>query len=140
MLHLIKLAVGISDLDHLREVQARRAAERPPLCHRTRNFPRRAEEIVAGGSMYWVVSRVIAVRQRVLAVEEDAWDDGSACAALVLDPALVPVLARPMKPFQGWRYMAAADAPPDRVAGPEAEGADGLPPRLRRELEALCLL
>ena len=140
MLHLIKLAVGITDLDHLREVQARRARELPPLRHRTRNQPRRAEEVLDGGSIFWVVNRVIACRQRILDICEDAREDGTACTALILDPVIVPVLARPMKPFQGWRYLPAADAPADRVSGPEAEGSEALPPRLRRELEALCLL
>jgi hypothetical protein len=140
MLHMIKLAVGITDLEHLHQVQSRRAAIDPPLRHRTRNSPRRADEIIDGGSIYWVVNRIIAVRQRIVGVQEDQREDGSACAALMLDPTLVPVLARPMKPFQGWRYLAANDAPLDRPTGPDPEGTDRLPPALRRELQALCLI
>src|SRR5262245_48904987 len=107
MLHLMKLAVGIRDIQHLREVQKHRLATRPPLRHRTRNFPRRAEEIVAGGSIYWVIAGAMVVRQRITEVVEDRYEDGSACAALHLDPRLVPVAGRPTKPFQGWRYLAA---------------------------------
>jgi len=140
MLHLTKLAVGIRDAGHLRAVQARRAEAEPPLCHRTRNCPRRAGEIVAGGSIYWVIAGAMLVRQRVLAIERDRWPDGSACAALILDPALVAVAARVTKPFQGWRYLACEAAPPDLAAAAAAAGEEQLPPALRQELRALGLL
>jgi len=140
MLHLTKLAVGIADVGHLRAVQARRAELEPPLRHRTRNFPRRAAEVVAGGSMYWVIAGAMIVRQRVVAIERDRWDDGSACAALVLDPELVPLIGRVAKPFQGWRYLLPDQAPADLRSGPPAEGEAELPPKLREELRALGLL
>jgi hypothetical protein len=139
-LHLIKLAVGVRDPGHLRQLQSERSEREPPLCHRTRNFPRRAEELAEGGSMFWVVAGMLRVRQRILAVQEDRWNDGSSCAAIMLHPELVLVVPRQVKPFQGWRYLTAADAPPDLAAGPEAAGSAALPEALRRELAALCLL
>jgi hypothetical protein len=140
MLHLTKLAVGVRDIAHLRELQAQRAVQNPPLRHRTRNFPRRASEVTAGGSIYWVISGSMLARQRILDVIHDRWDDGSACAGLVLHPKLVPLAGRPTKPFQGWRYLAAPDAPPELIALPRATGEAALPPALRRELQVLCLL
>jgi hypothetical protein len=140
MLHLTKLAVGVRDIAHLRELQAERAVRNPPLRHRTRNFPRRAAEVTAGGSIYWVISGSMLARQRILDVIHDIWDDGSACAGLVLHPKLVPLAGRPTKPFQGWRYLSAPDAPPDLIAPPRATGEAALPPALRRELQVLCLL
>lgn len=140
MLHLTKLAVGVRDIEHLRELQAERAVTNPPLRHRTRNFPRRRDEILQGGSMYWVVSGTLLVRQRILDIIEDHWDDGAACTGLILDPGLVPLVGRPTKPFQGWRYLAAADAPDDMPALGPVAGEAALPPALRRELRALCLL
>ena len=140
MLHLTKLAVGVRDIEHLRAIQAERAVQKPPLRHRTRNFPRRREELVAGGSIFWVINSVMIVRQRVLDVTEDHWDDESPCAALVLDSHLVPVAARPTKPFQGWRYLRTEEAPPDLAQRPPARGEAALPAALRRELRALCLL
>jgi hypothetical protein len=140
MLHLTKLAVGVSDISHLRELQAERARRDPPLRHRTRNFPRRAAEVVDGGSIYWVISGSMLARQRILDIIEDHWYDGSRCAALVLDPELVPLSGRPTKPFQGWRYLAPEDAPPDLVQGPMANGEAALPAEMRDELRALCLL
>jgi len=140
MLHLTKLAVGIRDIDHLAEVQAERQRTRPPLRHLTRNFPRRAAEILDGGSIYWVVAGTMLVRQRITDIVEDQRDDGTPCAALLLDPVRVPLLGRPTKPFQGWRYLAAADAPTDRPQGAAAMGEAALPETLRRELQELGLL
>jgi hypothetical protein len=140
-LHLIKLSVGPKDVAQLRAIQARRASSDPPLRHQTRMFPKRAAEITGGGgSIYWVVGGFVQVRQRILEVREEAWDDGTACAGLVLDPTLVPVAARPVKPFQGWRYLAADAAPPDVAEGTAARGVEALPTKLRHELRSLGLL
>ncbi len=140
MLHLMKLAVGIRDLAQLRALQAGRLAAGGRLCHLTRSFPRRAAEITAGGSMYWVVAGAMVVRQRIADITEATYDDASACAAIHLDPHLVPVAGRPTKPFQGWRYLAAESAPPDIPTGGEIPGLDQLPEALRRELAGLGLL
>jgi hypothetical protein len=140
MLHIAKLAVGIRDIAHLREVQAARAAAHPPLRHQTRNFPRRAHELCDGGSLYWVVAGTMLVRQRVLDVTESTWDDGSRCAALILDPELVPVAGRPTKAFQGWRYLDPEAAPPDLSTLDPADGEAMLPPKMRQDLRALGLL
>jgi hypothetical protein len=137
MLHLIKLAVGIRDPAHLRTVQADRMADGAPLRHLTRHSPRRAEEITAGGSLYWVIAGTLLLRQRITAVEPAVRNDGSACAALMLDPLLVAVTGRPVKAFQGWRYLKAEDAPAD--LDPNSQEA-GLPPALAQRLRELCLI
>ncbi|MBL6457543.1 DUF1489 domain-containing protein [Belnapia sp. T6] len=140
MLHLIKLSVGPKDVGQLRAIQARRAVAEPPLRHQTRMMPKRGAEILAGGSIYWVVAGFVQVRQRIIDILEEEWDDGTRCAGLVLDPELVPVAARPVKPFQGWRYLMPEAAPPDVQAGAEGEGAEAMPERLRAELRNLGLL
>ena len=139
MLHLTKLAVGVRDIAHLRELQAERAVRNPPLRHRTRNFPRRAVEVIDGGSIYWVISGSMLARQRILDVIHDTWDDGSACAGLVLDPQAgaagrpadqaVPGLAlsrgigRPAGPDRG----AARDRRVCAAGGDAARAAGALP-------------
>lgn len=122
-LHLIKLSVGPKDVAELAAIQARRAVAEPPLRHQTRMKPKRAAEILDGGSIYWVVAGWLQVRQRIIDIREEAWDDGTSCAGLVLDPELVPVAARQTKPFQGWRYLPPEAAPPDLRAMGAAEGA-----------------
>jgi hypothetical protein len=140
MLHIMKLAVGIRDIAHLRAVQADRARDNPPLRHQTRNMPRRAAEITDGGSLYWVIAGAVVVRQRVLEVIADTWDDGTPCAGLVLHPRLVAVAGRATRPFQGWRYLEPAAAPPDLSARVRASGEDKLPPEMQRALRSLGLL
>lgn len=139
MLHIAKLAVGVRDAAHLAALQAARARE-PPLCHRTRAFPRRAAEILDGGSIYWVIRGIMLLRQRLIGIEAETGDDGASRTRLLLDPTLVPVRPRPTKPFQGWRYLAAADAPPDDGGASMAEDGTALPEQLRRDLQRLCLL
>ncbi len=130
MLHLIKLAVGVADPPAL--------AARPAVV-RTRNFPRRADEILEGGSMYWVMSGVLLCRQQVAGISTDRRDDGTPCTAIILDGPPVAVVPRMVRPFQGWRYLTPADAPDDLDRMTQAAG-DPLPPALRRALAALCLL
>jgi hypothetical protein len=133
-LHLIKLAVGAQTLDDVKRWQASRPR---PLKHQTRNTPRRAEEILDGGSIYWVINRFLIARQRIVGIEEGKREDGTACTDLLLDPTLIQVQARAVKPFQGWRYLPASDAPADITAG---AAPTQLPEALRRDLAALCLL
>ncbi|MBV9783404.1 MAG: DUF1489 domain-containing protein [Acidisphaera sp.] len=140
MLHLAKLCVGVRDVRHLRALQKARREGDPPLRHRTRNFPRRADEILEGGSIYWVIAGAMVVRQRVVDIRPDARDDGTACAGLVLAPRLVPVAGRLVKPFQGWRYLLPEDAPPDLDSRSAAQGEAELPVSLRRALLDLGLL
>lgn len=140
MIHIIKLAVGAKDISQIRDWQERRARQDPPLRHRTRNFPKRTAEILDGGSIYWVVAGALLVRQRIVDIVEDRREDNSACAAFVLDPALVPVVPRLVKAFQGWRYLTTQDAPTDLDKRRMADGETDLPPELLRELRALCLL
>lgn len=140
-LHLIKLAVGIRDLDHLAEVQARRSVQtngRTVVPVYTRRVPKRGEEILAGGSIYWVVKGSVAVRQRVLAIDTGVDEEGEAYCTLGIDAELVPTVPTVHRPFQGWRYLDPGAAPKDLA---EAGGqGDELPAHLAAELRSLGLL
>jgi len=140
MLHMLKLSVGVKEVAQLRAIQTLRAAADPPLRHQTRMMPKRRDEMLDGGSIFWVIGGFVQVRQRLLDIIEDRWDDGTPCAGLVLDPVLVPVEARPVKAFQGWRYLDAASAPPDVAAMREAPGAQAMPEAMLRELRTLGLI
>jgi hypothetical protein len=142
--HLIKLCVGVDTVKELAVWQTgrlkslKRAGKTPELRHRTLQMPRRREEVLDGGSLYWVIKGFVLVRQRVLDLREDTKDDGTACCGIVLDPELVATHAHPRRAFQGWRYLDAADAPPD-VRGFAEEDCE-LPPAMRAELRELRLI
>jgi hypothetical protein len=108
-LHLIKLCVGVTTLSDLAALQAGRL---PELYHVTRQTPKRAAELIPGGSLYWVMTGRIVARQRLLELRP-VERDGVPYCALVYDPVLVTVEPRPRRPFQGWRYLTEEDAPPD---------------------------
>jgi hypothetical protein len=135
-LHLIELAVGIDDLEQLRRVRAARAAERGGGWVYTRNRPRRAAEVLAGGSIYWVIRGQIRVRQLVTGFRNERDENGRRYCLIDVDRILVPTLSRSCRPFQGWRYLAPEAAPPDRAA----PGAPPLPDHLLVELRALGLI
>lgn len=142
--HLVKMCVGIENVEHLTRVQAdrlqraRETESEPALCHITRHTPKRAAELCEDGSLYWVVRGFIAVRQRVLACERRVNSEGRPSCALVLDPALVRTELRATRPFQGWRYLAPEKAPRDLAASDG--GSAELPPEIADELRALGLL
>lgn len=113
--HLIKLSVGSESVDTLADWQRQRAAELPDGLprHVTRMWPKREAEILAGGSIYWVIKGVIQCRQRVLRLDEVIGEDGIRRCAIILDPEIIRTTTAQRRPFQGWRYLSPADAPPD---------------------------
>lgn len=143
-LHLIKLCVGAHSVRELKGwIRQRRADQRargakPEHIHRTRMMPRRAAELLDGGSLYWVIRGEIACRQRIRELRRFRDRDGVGRCALVLDAKVVLVVPRAYRPFQGWRYLDHAAAPRDLDAA--APGASDMPEQLRRELAELGLM
>ena len=140
--HLLKLCVGIEDPADLIAEHGARLAERTAmggpaeLYHSTRSFPRRREEVLDGGSLYWVIRGAIQLRQPILDLRAVRGADGLERCRIVLGPDHIATVAAPRRPFQGWRYLEASDAPPDI----DEAAAEALPAELRRELAGLGLL
>ncbi len=138
--HLLKLSVGTESVEGLERWQASARAKGPDGLprHVTRMWPRREKEILAGGSIYWVIKGVTLCRQRILRLDEVIGSDGIRRCAIVLDPKLIRVAASPRRPFQGWRYLEPADAPPD-LRGRKSNEAE-LPPQLSAALAEIGVL
>ena len=143
-LHLLKLAVGAESIADMqgwvseRVELARRLGLPEERTHTTRMVPKRQAELLDGGSLFWVIKGQIAVRQLLTDIRPFTDDDGIKRCHLVLKPVVVLVQMRPCRPFQGWRYLSAADAPPDSGLAAAQEAA--MPEALRRELSALGLM
>ena len=141
-LHLIKLCVGADSIADLAAWQKKRAAERKKsggpkdIMHITRQTPKRADDLLAGGSLYWVIKGQIAVRQRLLELRAVTRNGVPHCA-LVLDKTLVPTERRFHRAFQGWRYFDPKDAPRDLRRGAKLSK---LPEALHAELAQLGLI
>lgn len=143
-LHLIKLCVGSDSIQDLRDWIREKLKEKrkrglpPEHIHTTRMMPKRAEALLDGGSLYWVIRGEVLCRQRLRAVRPFVDKEGVGRCGLVLEPKLVLTQPRPYRAFQGWRYLAAGDAPKDLDRA--APGAADMPEELRRELRGLGLL
>jgi hypothetical protein len=111
----------------------------PEIFHRTFQSPKRREELLGGGSLYWVIKGVVQARQALVDIREGTKDDGKPCAVLVLDRNIVGVRPTPRRAFQGWRYLDPDDAPAD-LAGRSGDQISEMPPKLRRELAELGLI
>jgi len=107
-LHLIKLAVGAAEVGNVIEWSGRR----PRSIVHTRQTPKRAAELLEGGSLYWVVKGVILIRQPIIGVDTIGESPNARCE-IELDRAAVLTAPQPRRAFQGWRYLTAQDAPPD---------------------------
>jgi hypothetical protein len=142
--NLIKLCVGIENVEHLAQVQdarlnaAKARGEAAELRHVTRNMPRRRSEVLDGGSLYWVIKGVIQVRQRIVDLQSTQRESGQPACAIIIDHTHVRTEPRAFRAFQGWRYFPVDKAPVDLDA---ARGGDvDLPPEMAAELRDLGLL
>ena len=140
-LHLIKLCVGCDSIDDLvewiemRMAEKRLAGERLEHHHVTRMVPKQIAGLLDGGSLFWVIKGNVQVRQRLIDIRPFVDREGIGRCRLVLEPKAVPTEWQPKRPFQGWRYLPAKDAPADLKSGKSG----GLPPELSAELAALGL-
>jgi hypothetical protein len=143
-LHLIKLCVGADSIDDLREWVAERslgaiaAGLEPHSFHTTRMVPKRVEELLEGGSLYWVIKGQVQARQKLLDIVSFTDNEGISRCRLLLGPEVIETAVQPRRPFQGWRYLPDDDIPRDL----HSLGADvaQMPADLRRELMELGLL
>lgn len=142
-LHLLKLCVGVSAVEELqawvdyRLEEKARNGQAVQQTHTTRMVPRRIDELLDGGSLYWVIKGNVQVRQRLVDVKPFTDESGIGRCDLVLEPRLVLTQWQPRRAFQGWRYLKPEDAPRDLGADTDFHL---LPPQLRVELAALGLL
>lgn len=135
--HMLKLSVGTEDVAGLHAWQnTKRAQTEDGLPrHITRMWPKRGDEILNGGSIFWVIKGVILCRQPILRLDEYTGSDGIRRCAIVCKPGLIRVEATPKRAFQGWRYLPDADAPGDLPDGRQEE--EPLPPELSKALAAI---
>ena len=139
-LHLIKLSVGTASVEDLAAWQGSARAKGPDgnPRHVTRMWPRRAEELLDGGSIYWVIQGLIQCRQRIIRLDEVTRADGIRRCGIVLEPQIIHTTTARKRPFQGWRYLTSADAPADLPRN--RQGEDALPADLSAALADIGVL
>ena len=136
--NLIKLSVGSESVESIEAWQQSRRQSTGQYYHITRMWPKREADILNGGSIYWVIKGEVLARQRITGFEEKIGADGIRRCGIVLDPELIRVSPALRRPFQGWRYLEPADAPPDLRKG--REGDTALPSDLNRALAEIGVI
>ena len=136
-LNLIKLCVGVSEIEEMSSWVKLAKKSKEELDHVTRMFPRRMDEILPGGSLYWVIRGLILCRQPIADLQETIGADGIQRCRIVFKPQIIEVRPTPRRAFQGWRYLKEEDSPIDL---PRGDSAGNLPEKMRRELAELGLI
>lgn len=138
-LNILKLCVGCDSVDDLIAWHQANPSTRPGGVRRhvTRMWPKREDEVLDGGSLYWVIKGVILARQKIVGLEKVEGADGILRCGILLDPEVIRTEAAPRRPFQGWRYFPPAESPPDLPKGRALD--DVLPPALALALAEIGL-
>lgn len=141
MLHMVKLCVGISSVDELEQHRQSRCVKIHGLegefhIHRTRMRPKRGDQIVGQGSLYWVIKGAVRCRQNIVALLHETDEEGRNCCDIIMMPQLIRTIPNPKRPFQGWRYLKSQDAPGDMDTGAGKKNSA----ELAEELAALGLI
>ncbi len=131
-IHIVKLCVGADSVEDL--LNWEKARGEISYIH-TRNRPTRWEELLDGGSLYWVIKGSILCRREIASF--DLVEDKGASQErdgpywkIGLRTTHYPTEAQPRRPFQGWRYLKAPDAPRDL-----SDADHDLPPDMARALK-----
>ena len=143
-MHLQKLCVGVKNVEDLqawidfRRDQAKIQGWTFEQFHTTRAMPKQRDAILDGGSLYWVIKGVMQARQHIVDLRAVVGSDGISRCDIVLEPRIILTEMRPKRPFQGWRYLKANEAPADQRHLSDGEGE--LPAEMRKELAELGLI
>lgn len=142
-LHILKVAAGISSLEQLKLIVSQYSYSDPELgliMHMSsRNTPKRADELLDGGSVFWIIKRAIVARAPLVAIREEERLDGRKGCQMCIRPEVISTIPQPKRGFQGWRYLKDEEAPDDLEFN--GSGSDGHgSPELAQELKSLGLI
>jgi len=107
-------------------------ANRPRMNVNTRYRPTRWEECI-GGSLFWIHEHNLVARSPIVGFTEQ--DNGR--WFIDLEPRLIPVLPKPKRAHQGWRYLK-GEPPRDLKDGEEV--GDVIPGKIATKLQRLGLI
>ncbi len=138
--NLIKLCVGVKDLDQLSNWQSQKGYDyngQMAVNHITRNFPKRGDELLDSGSLYWIIKGSVLARNKIIGLEEVINAEGKKYCSIVLSTPFIVTEPKQHRPFQGWRYYTPDRVPQDIITGGKH---DDLPQEMLMELQKLGLL
>ena len=134
-MNLLKLAVGIKNIDELRERQIFNSHKYKKNIHITRLYPKKYEMIKKQGSMFWIINGYISARQKIIDFHKVEHEDGKFYCHIILDKNIIDTQVISHRPFQGWRYLINEKTPKDLAINEKINTG-----KLYKRLEELCIL
>lgn len=144
--HLLRTGVGVDSVQHLYDIQRTHRqsiyAAGSGAFLTTRGTPTRANDILNGGSVYWIIKQQICARQTVEDIQTLKDDEGRKYCLITMKPEIIMTMPIPHRHIQGWRYLPPDKAPADfKIFDPTDTGnADEIDPNLAEDLRAAGLL
>lgn len=144
--NLIRPCVGISSprmlFDHQIASNLQKDANGNDIAYfTTRNTPKRAEELLNGGSVYWIIKGKIAMRQKIVNIETHLDETNRKYCVISKSPQIIITAPHPYRAMQGWRYLEAEKTPKDlHVFDPDNLSDNDIDPQMAAELSQLGLL
>lgn len=143
-INFLRTGVGVSSVDHLYEIQNSfrnmKDGGRDYAFLITRRTPTRANELINGGSVYWIINRQICVRQTIADIQTLEDEEGKNYCRIVMEKDLTLTHPVSQRHIQGWRYLAQEKAPADLRPFDPSGNHDDINSELADKLAAAGLL
>lgn len=144
--NFLRTGVGVDSIRHLYDIQqSYRKLESSGESFAfltTRRTPTRANDLLNGGSVYWIINRQICARQIIMDIQTLADNNGQAYCRIVMSPEIMLTSPVSHRHIQGWRYLPQEKAPADlRPFDPyDQDNDEGPDPQMAAQLAELGLL
>lgn len=139
----MKVAVGSTGVESIKRYQATRLIDyqgNKATWITTRNRPKRDDELLAGGSLYWILKGKFLAHQKILGLESDITEEGKKFCRIFLDPTFHVTAPKPQRGFQGWRYLQPENTPSDLDDGESVVGFGEIPQEMIKDLQNMGLI
>ena len=145
MVNLVKIAVGVTTVEELSLRQTeflKRNNDQnfPYFYHSTRMMPKKHDDIISNGSLYWVIKGAICARQKVLDIVKFEDTDGKKRCKIYLAAEIVKTRPVKKRPFQGWRYLKKHITPEDLNEPIKANFDSNIPIDIQKQLLEIGVL
>ena len=145
MVNLVKIAVGVTTVEELilRQTEFLKKINDknfPYFYHSTRMMPKKYEDIISNGSLYWVIKGAICARQKVLDIVKFEDTDGKKRCKIFLAAGIIKTKPVRKRPFQGWRYLKKHITPEDLNEPTKANFDSNIPIHVQKQLLEMGVL
>ena len=142
--NFLRTGVGVESIEHLYEIQhGHRQIKFNGENHAylfTRRTPTRANDLINGGSVYWIIKRQICARQTIADIQTLKDEDDKPFCHVIMNQQIYLTQPVAHKHIQGWRYLSPEKAPKDIGLFTPNNRPDDIPPELAAELAEAGLL